>query len=45
MLTWINENAKWVIAIFAVGIALGLLAMDRTPELSRQYPIGRVDVM
>ena len=43
MLTWINENAKWVIAIFAVGIALGLLAMDRTPELSRQYPIGRVD--
>ncbi len=43
MLTWINENAKWVIAIFAVGIALGLLAMDRTPEQSHQYPIGRVD--
>lgn len=43
MLTWINENAKWVIAIFAVGIILGLLAMDRTPEQSRQYPIGRVD--
>lgn len=43
MLTWINENAKWVIAIFAVGIALGLLAMDRTPEQSHQYPIGRVN--
>lgn len=43
MLTWINENAKWVIAIFAVGIVLGLLAMDRTPEQSHQYPIGRVD--
>ena len=43
MLTWINENAKWVIAIFAVGIALGLLAMDRTPEQTHQYPIGRVD--
>lgn len=43
MLTWINENAKWVIAIFAVGIMLGLLAMDRTPAQNHQYPIGRVD--
>jgi peptidyl-prolyl cis-trans isomerase D len=43
MLTWINENAKWVIAIFAVGIVLGLLAMDRTPAQNHQYPIGRVD--
>ncbi|MFA6836980.1 MAG: peptidylprolyl isomerase [Fibrobacteraceae bacterium] len=43
MLTWINENAKWVIAIFAVGIVLGLLAMDRTPSQAHQYPIGRVD--
>lgn len=43
MLTWINENAKWVIAIFAVGIILGLLAMDRTPSQAHQYPIARVN--
>ena len=29
MLTWINEKAKWVIVIFAAGIVVGLLAMDR----------------
>ncbi len=45
MLTWINENAKWVIIIFAVGIIVGLLAMDRTPDqgMPQQYPIGSVN--
>lgn len=43
MLTWINEKAKWIIVIFAVGIVLGLLAMDRIPDQAIQYPIGKVD--
>ncbi|MDR1760352.1 MAG: peptidylprolyl isomerase [Fibrobacter sp.] len=45
MLTWINENAKWVIVIFAVGIIVGLLAMDRVPDqgLPQQYPVGKVN--
>lgn len=43
MLTWINEKAKWIIVIFAVGIVLGLLAMDRLPDQTSQYPIGSVD--
>ena len=43
MLTWINEKAKWVIVIFAAGIAIGLLAMDRVPDQGRSYPIGVVN--
>ena len=43
MLTWINEKAKWIIVVFAVGIVLGLLAMDRLPDQAIQYPIGKVD--
>ena len=43
MLTWINEKAKWVIVIFAAGIAIGLLAMDRVPDQGRSYPIGIVN--
>lgn len=42
MLTWINEKAKWVIVIFAAGIAIGLLAMDRVPNQGHSYPIGEV---
>ena len=43
MLTWINEKAKWVIVIFAVGIAVGLLAMDRVPKTAQSYPIVEVN--
>ena len=43
MLTWINEKAKWVIGIFAAGIAIGLLAMDRVPNQGHSYPIGIVN--
>ena len=43
MLTWINEKAKWVIVIFAAGIAIGLLAMDRVPNQGHSYPIGVVN--
>lgn len=43
MLTWINEKAKWVIVIFAAGIAVGLLAMDRVPNQGHSYPIGEVN--
>lgn len=43
MLTWINEKAKWIIVIFAAGIAVGLLAMDRVPDQGRSYPIGEVN--
>ena len=43
MLTWINEKAKWVIVIFAAGIAIGLLAMDRVPNQGHSYPIGIVN--
>lgn len=39
MLTWINEKAKWVIVIFAAGIAVGLLAMDRVPNQGHSYPV------
>lgn len=42
MLTWINEKAKWVIVIFAAGIAIGLLAMDRVPNQGRSYPMGEI---
>ena len=45
MLTWINEKAKWVIVIFAAGIAIGLLAMDRVPDQGRSYPIGYQDFL
>ena len=43
MLTWINEKAKWVIVIFAAGIAVGLLAMDRVPKTAQSYPIVEVN--
>ena len=43
MLTWINEKAKWVIVIFAAGIAVGLLAMDRVPDQAHSYPVGEVN--
>lgn len=42
MLTWINEKAKWIIVIFAAGIVVGLLAMDRVPNQGHSYPIGEV---
>lgn len=43
MLTWINEKAKWIIVIFAAGIVVGLLAMDRVPNQGKSYPIGEVN--
>lgn len=43
MLTWINEKAKWVIVIFAAGIVVGLLAMDRVPNSAQSYPVGVVN--
>lgn len=43
MLTWINEKAKWVIVIFAAGIVVGLLAMDRVPKTAQSYPVGVVN--
>ena len=43
MLTWINEKAKWVIVIFAAGIVVGLLAMDRVPKTAQSYPMGVVN--
>lgn len=42
MLTWINEKAKWIIVIFAAGIVVGLLAMDRVPNQGHSYPVGEV---
>ena len=42
MLTWINEKAKWIIVIFAAGIVVGLLAMDRVPDQGHSYPVGVV---
>ena len=43
MLTWINEKAKWVIVIFAAGIVVGLLAMDRVPKTNQSYPVAIVN--
>lgn len=43
MLTWINEKAKWVIVIFAAGIVVGLLAMDRVPNTVQNHPVGVVN--
>ena len=43
MLTWINEKAKWIIVIFAAGIVVGLLAMDRVPNQGHSYPVGVVN--
>lgn len=43
MLTWINEKAKWIIVIFAAGIVVGLLAMDRVPHSAQSYPMGVVN--
>ncbi len=42
MLTWINEKAKWIIVIFAAGIAVGLLAMDRVPNMAQSHPVAEV---
>lgn len=42
MLTWINEKAKWIIVIFAAGIAVGLLAMDRVPNMAQNHPVAEV---
>lgn len=43
MLTWINEKAKWIVVIFAAGIAVGLLAMDRVPKTAQSHPVGVVN--
>ncbi|MDR2999883.1 MAG: peptidylprolyl isomerase [Fibromonadaceae bacterium] len=44
MLTWISENAKWVIYIFIVGIIAGLLFMDMSAlQLDNRPPVGTVD--
>lgn len=43
MLTWINEKAKWIIAISAVGIGVGLLAMDNIPDQAVRFPLGEVN--
>lgn len=44
MLTLINEKAKWIIAVAAVGIGIGLLAMDGTPkDGAARFPIGEVN--
>ena len=43
MLTWINEKAKWIIAISAVGIGVGLLAMDNIPDQTVRFPLGEVN--
>jgi len=43
MLTWINEKAKWIIILFAAGIVVGLLAMDRVPNQGHSYPVGVVN--
>jgi peptidyl-prolyl cis-trans isomerase D len=44
MLTWISENAKWVIYISIAGIAAGLLFMDMSAlQIDKRPPIGIVD--
>jgi len=44
MLTWISENAKWVIYIFIIGIVAGLLFMDMSGlQTDNRPPIGVVN--
>lgn len=44
MLTWISEQAKWVIYIFIVFILAGLLFMDMSQlQTDRSVPVGTVD--
>jgi peptidyl-prolyl cis-trans isomerase D len=44
MLTWISENAKWVIYISIAGIAAGLLFMDMSSlQIDKRPPIGVVN--
>jgi len=44
MLTWISENAKWVIYISIAGIAAGLLFMDMSAlQIDKRPPIGTVN--
>jgi peptidyl-prolyl cis-trans isomerase D len=44
MLTWISENAKWVIYISIAGIAAGLLFMDMSAlQIDKRPPIGVVN--
>jgi peptidyl-prolyl cis-trans isomerase D len=44
MLTWINNNAKWIIYIFVAGIVAGLLFMDMAGlQTDRTPPVGKDD--
>jgi peptidyl-prolyl cis-trans isomerase D len=44
MLTWISENAKWVIYISIAGIAAGLLFTDMSAlQIDKRPPIGTVN--
>ncbi len=44
MLTWISENAKWVIYIFIIGIVAGLLFMDTSAlQTDNRPPVGTVN--
>ena len=44
MLTWISENAKWVIYISIAGIAAGLLFMDMSAlQIDNRPPVGIVN--
>jgi len=44
MLTWISENAKWVIYISIAGIAAGLLFMDMSAlQIDKRPPVGIVN--
>jgi len=44
MLTWISENAKWVIYIFIIGIVAGLLFMDTSGlQTDNRPPVGTVN--
>ncbi|MCL2101395.1 MAG: peptidylprolyl isomerase [Fibromonadales bacterium] len=44
MLTWISENAKWVIYISIVGIIAGLLFMDMSAlQADNRPPVGTVN--
>ena len=44
MLTWISENAKWVIYIFIIGIVAGLLFMDVSSlQTDNRPPVGIVN--
>jgi peptidyl-prolyl cis-trans isomerase D len=44
MLTWISENAKWVIYIFIIFIVAGLLFMDMSQlKTDKMPPVGKVN--